>query len=162
MTTLKLTTPPPQKLSDLLELAIADACELERYDYKPTWTTWHRRNPGDGRCMVCLAGAVIARTLGCAAGTIIDIAAEDSTDPRSTTITDEPWRQALLALDSAREGHWNEAFKYLHGSYPADELRDTLAALRGPSHRWFNGWDNFDAHLASLGDRASKLRELGL
>ncbi|MDE2905463.1 MAG: hypothetical protein OXQ28_05195 [Acidobacteriota bacterium] len=162
MTILNLATPPPDKLSDLIELAIADARKLDRYDYAPTWMTWHRRNPADGKCMVCLAGAVIAGTLGCARETIIDIAAEDSADPRSTTITDEPWRRALRALDSAREGHWNEAFENLRGSYPADELRNALDALPRPRHREFNAWNQFDAHLASLADCASKLREIGL
>lgn len=36
MSTLKLTTPPPEKLSDLIELAIADGRKLDRYDYTPT------------------------------------------------------------------------------------------------------------------------------
>lgn len=124
--------------------------------------TWHRQNPVDGTCMICLAGAVIAGTLQCATGTIIDVAAKDSADPRSTTITHEPWRQALRALDSAREGHWNEAFKNLRESYPADELRDALDALPGPSHGEFKGWEEFDAHLHSLAERANDLRKLGL
>ena len=162
MTTINLTTPPPDELSDLIDLAIADARKLDRGDYTPTWMTWHRRNPANGRCMTCLAGAVIAGTLGCASETIIDIAAEDSADPRSTTITDEPWRKALRALDSAREGHWNEAFKNLRGSYPADDLRDALDALLRPSCRAFNGWKHFDTHLASLAERANRLRELSL
>ena len=162
MTTLNLTTPPPQKLSDLIELAIADARKLDRYDYTPTWMTWHRLNPANGKCMVCLAGAVIAGTLECARKTIIDIAAKDSVDPRSTTITDERWGRALQALDATREGNWNAAFSNLHGRYPAKDLRDALDALPKPCHRLFNSWNRFYAHLASLSDRAKELRELGL
>ena len=63
---MNLTTPPPAKLSDLIELAIADTRKLDRHDYTPTWMTWHRPNPADDKCMICLAGAVIAGTLGCA------------------------------------------------------------------------------------------------
>ena len=95
---MNLTTPPPAKLSDLLELAIADARRLDHALYTPMWMTWHRPRPLDGKCMVCIAGAVIAGTLGCPAGTSIDIATSDSTDPQSTTITDERWRRALNTL----------------------------------------------------------------
>lgn len=159
---MNLTTPPPERLSDLIELAIADARRLDHARYTPMWTSWHRPRPLDGKCMVCLAGAVIAGTLGCETETNIDIATSDFAEPESTTITDKRWRRALWALDSAREGNWHAAFENLRGSYPADELRDALNALPKPSHGEFNGWKHFDTHLASLADCASKLREIGL
>ena len=159
---MNLTTPPPEKLSALLDLAIADARGLDRARYTPVWMTWHRPRPLDGKCMVCLAGAVIAGTLGCAAGTTIDIATSESADPQSTTITDERWRRALWALDSAREGHWRDAFRALHGTHPDGELYDALEALPDPADPEFSDWDKLDTHLASLAAGANKLRQLGL
>ena len=159
---MNLTTPPPSKLSDLLELAIADARRLDHARYTPMWMTWHRPRPLDGKCMVCLAGAVIAGTLGCSTRTSIDIATSDSADPQSTTITDERWRRALWALDSAREGHWLEAFKALHGTYPDNGLYDALEELPSPLDTEFHDWEQLQTHLVSLARCASRLREIDL
>ena len=159
---MNLTTPPPAKLSELIELAIADARRLDHARYTPVWMTWHRPRPFDGKCMVCLAGAVIAGTLGCSTETSIDIATSDSADPESTTITDERWRRALWALDSSREGHWLAAFRALHSSYPEGKLYDAVNALPAPANTEFNDWKKLDAHLASLAAIATQLRDLGL
>lgn len=59
----------PSKLSELLELAVRDAltCEAEPARYRLDMGSWH--SPGrDGVCHVCLAGAVLAQTLGVPAG----------------------------------------------------------------------------------------------
>ena len=159
---MNLTTPPPAKLSDLIELAIADARKLDHARYTPVWLTWHRPRPLDGKCMVCLAGAVIAGTLGCSTETSIDIATSDSADPKSTTITDKWWRRALWALDSVREGDWLAAYHAMHGAHPDGELYDALEALPPPANTEFNDWKKLDAHLASLNERAERLRKLGL
>lgn len=53
----------PNKLSELLRLAVHDAqlCEQdERYELD--MRVWHRGHPG-GKCHVCMAGAVLAQTL---------------------------------------------------------------------------------------------------
>lgn len=159
---MNLTTPPPARLSELLELAIADARRLDHDRYTPMWMTWHRPRRLDGKCMVCLAGAVIAGTLGCPTGTSIDIATSDSADPKSTTISDKRWRHALWALDSAREGDWLDAFRALHGAHPDGELYDAVEAIPAPADIEFNDWNKLDTHLASLTVRANELRELGL
>ena len=159
---MNLTTPPPAKLSDLLELAIADARKLDRRRYTPMWMTWHRPRPTDGKCMVCLAGSVIAGTLGCAAEMSIDIATRESADPESETISDPAWSRALWALDSAREGDWTAAFRALHHGYPDDDMYDALRAVPAPACSEFNDWDKLDAHLESLAERAEQLRGLGL
>ena len=159
---MNLTPPPPAKLSDLIELAIADARRLDRTRYTPMWLTWHRPSPRDGKCMVCLAGAVVAGTLGCPTEASVEIATHDDKAPESTTITDERWRRALWALDSAREGDWLAAFRALHAAYPESELYDALEAIPAPVHTEFNDWDKLDAHLGSLAVRAKQLRELGL
>ena len=157
-----LTTPPPGKLSDLIELAIADARKLDRTRYTPMWMTWHRPRNKDGKCMVCLAGGVIAGTLGCPTDVTIDIATGESADPESETISDAAWSRALWALDSARDGDWAAAFRGLHHRPPNNEMYDALRAIPIPACSEFNDWNTLDEHLESLASRARQLRELGL
>ena len=55
--------PLPDKLSDLLELALDDLEKIEKNPrYGITMSAWHEPLP-DGICHVCLAGAVMAQTL---------------------------------------------------------------------------------------------------
>ena len=157
-----LTTPPPTKLSDLLELAIADARKLDHDRYTPMWMTWHRPRQRDGKCMVCLAGAVIAGTLDCSTEKSIDIATSDNADPQSTTITDKRWRRALWALDSAREGNWLKALTALHGTCPDCLMQEKLAKIPTPDKTEFHTWNELDAHLVSLAVCAGQLREIDL
>ena len=159
---MNLTTPPPDKLSDLLELAIADARRLDRARYTPMWMTWHRPRLQDGKCMVCLAGGVIAATLGCADDAVIEITSGESTEPESETISDPFWCRALWALDSARDGDWLDAYRALHDDYPAGELYDALEEMPPATCVEFNDWDKLDAHLESIAVRAEHLRTLGL
>ena len=168
---MNLTTPPPAKLSDLIDLAIADARKLDHGRYTPVWMTWHRPRPLDGKCMVCLAGAVIAGTLACPAdtrvrintGSALSLEGNDSGDPPELiTITDEHWHGAMRALDSAREGDWLEAFHALHGEYPEHGLHDAVEALPRPAEGEFRSWNGLEAHLVSLTACASRLRRLGL
>ena len=164
---MNLTRRPPAKLSDLIELAISDAGRLDRTRYVPTWMTWHRPQPGGnaagetGKCIVCLAGAVIAATLECDTQARIEIASVDSCDPASVTITDRAWRHALRALDSAREGNWVDAFRAVHDTEPDDDLYNALRETPKPVHGEFTTWYELDAHLASLAVRAEHLRKLG-
>ena len=152
---MQLTTPPPEKLSDLIDIAIADAHRLDHAAYTPAWSTWHEPRPVDGKCAVCLAGAVIAGTLGCPAGTAIRMS-------ELSSITDERWRRALLALDSAREGHWAQALSTLRKTTVDYSVRIDLHRIPPPDKFMFNGWDHFDSHLTSLATRAKQLRKLGL
>ena len=112
--------------------------------------------------MVCLAGAVIAGTLGCAHETHIDIATSDMAEPDSTIITNEQWRNALWALDSAREGNWTDAYRALHNVRPDDDLDDALEKLPPPERVEFESWNELTVHLDSLASRADDLRKLGL
>ena len=116
---MNLTTPPPGKLSELIDLAIADVRRIDRGDYRPVADAWHEPVPGD-RCMICLAGAVIAATLGCPKDTQVEISWVASETPGTTTITEGPWQDALFALNYARAGNWPEALRTL-GQTPTDE-----------------------------------------
>ena len=147
--------PVPRKLSRVIELAIADARKLDRRRYRPWWTRWHEP-AASGECTICLAGAVIAGTLGCPINMPIDM-------DEQTAFSNERWRWALLALDRARTGEWELA---LHTLKNANRMRGVPnAELRGipvPDAIRFHDWESFDRHLASLADRARQLRAIGL
>ena len=151
---MNLQTPPPGKLSDLIELAVADAGGLDRNAYEPDWGFWHA--PQANGCRICVAGAVIAGTLGCA-----ETSAVDATVLRRSRGSDA-WRRALCALDAVREGWWATAFTLQHGEPPDDAEREKLEALDRPDHSKFHDWKSFDAHLDSLAEAAGHLRRLGL
>ena len=58
----------PDKMSELIQVAITDAKQINRHRYRADSDTWHsrRRNSDyqrNRRCSVCLAGVVIASTL---------------------------------------------------------------------------------------------------
>ena len=105
----------PDKPSELIELALADLEKVEKlpevYDvYMPRW---HR--PSAGKCMVCLAGAVLAQTL--------------STDPKKNIelsgsldesgLDKDTWRK-LRSLDDFRCGRIGEGL-YEMGLIGIDE-----------------------------------------
>ena len=55
----------PDRPSALIRRALADQRDIEAADgYRVDNTVWHQPGRGDGICLVCLAGAVMARTLG--------------------------------------------------------------------------------------------------
>lgn len=59
----------PDKPSDLIELALADLEKVEATPelYRVTMGTWYYRAKDEKHCLVCLAGSVMAQTLGCGA-----------------------------------------------------------------------------------------------
>lgn len=92
----------PSKLSDVIELAVRDleACEADPR-YVVDMNTWHETFPRS--CGVCLAGAVMAKTL--------------ETPWRETRVPadfpdDDDWNR-LWALNSVRKGHVDEALHYM-------------------------------------------------
>ena len=158
------TTPPPGKLSDLIDLAVADARRLDRTTYTPNSSVWHEP-ADDGCCMICLAGSVIAGTLKCPRDKRVEVGNEDSNDPDRVRINDKEWQLALCALDDARYGCWERACKVLstmNGPIPTDEIVRKLDRIPAPEHTGFHGWDDFDAHLESLTTCANDMRKLGL
>jgi hypothetical protein len=55
----------PEKLSDLLNLALDDLGMVEADPkYKVVMIEWHSPSPSRTHCQVCLAGAVMAKSLG--------------------------------------------------------------------------------------------------
>lgn len=92
----------PNKLSDLLELAIKDlkSCEADP-KFVIDMLNWCKET-SDGTCGICLAGAVMVRSLG-----IIT---------NSPNHVKEGYK--LLALDSLRSGRIHEACSIMNIQYP--------------------------------------------
>jgi len=96
----------PDKPSDLIELALADLIKCERSPkYEIDMSFWHAAN---GICTVCLAGSVMAQSLG--------VSYNKNSLP-SYFESDE--KSKLRALDCLRNGNVEQAFSSL-GKYYAD------------------------------------------
>jgi hypothetical protein len=113
----------PNKLSALLRIAVKDAkaCEADPR-YKLAMDTWHTpRSPG-GVCEVCLAGSVMAKTLG--------LRRDVSASPYSYTTSVE---RRLRALDYMRMGEFDYAAGELDlriGPDQADALKVAADAVK--------------------------------
>lgn len=60
-----VTTHLPGKLSALIRVALADLKLCEKDDHYEIWMSdWHSPSTRTGKCEVCLAGSVMAQTLG--------------------------------------------------------------------------------------------------
>ena len=88
----------PDKLSELLALALDEADKLDRELYQPTCYYWHEFILGSERCSLCLAGFVIA-------GVLSGHAKINLKPPDFNNVT----RQKLRALEAVREGNFGEA-----------------------------------------------------
>ncbi len=147
---------PPGTLSELIRLAIADARRLDQKTYAPLYRRWHA--PADaaspGRCNICLAGAVIAGTLGAAPDADVQLLATDEID-------DTQWANALIALNYARMGKWKLARILLEG-WPTSKQETAMAEIPKPAHYEFCDWNEFKTHLNSLEERAGRLQAAGL
>ena len=124
----------PDKLSELIELAIHDLQAVEKdRRYVVNMCYWHM--PMDGVCEVCLAGAVMAGTLGVSPLSLVDDPCAEFTESVS---------RKLLALEAVRKGMVIDALSFLRkpGRMPVAALwvdpptyscdRDGFfAALRG-------------------------------
>ena len=94
----------PSKPSALIALALRDLDRvLQNPEYEVNWGRWHAPSVGDNlTCHVCLAGAVIAGTLG-----------TDKELVRDPEYFDPDTRKKLLALDDFRTGDIENALTYL-------------------------------------------------
>jgi hypothetical protein len=88
----------PNKLSDLLELAVRDAqaCEAEPKKFKLAMGHWLTEDRGV--CLVCMAGAVMVKTLG------VTVDRNKEQHPSTTG-----YRPQLFAIDSMRIGDFVDA-----------------------------------------------------
>ena len=175
MTTTTRTYPEvPEKMSELIRLAVTDGRALDRELYTPHCLSWHSptdffsANGNQGKvdtiCEICLAGAVIAGTLGADPKNRWLVADMLDGDDR-----ERGWYWALSALDEIRKGNYTIAASRL-GLVPKDateagELIQRLLILENNHNNAsfaFYDWRRFDRHLASLEELAPKLESLGL
>ncbi len=94
----------PDKPSELIRVALADLEKCEKDpDYEIFMGVWHSPKPA-GYCEVCLAGAVIAKTLGSDKGE--SIAPYDYYPPSETSAKlSSDTSDKLSALDKFRTGN---------------------------------------------------------
>ena len=102
---------PPEKLSSLIRLALDDLAKCEADEkYVINMRAYHVAV--EGECNVCLAGAVMAQTLG--------VPPSKTSCPR---LHPSPWPGALRALDYARMGMVRVALVWYNGTVP-DRIRN--------------------------------------
>lgn len=140
----------PDTLSDTLALAIADARSLDRTLYLPHYRFWHGHDTTHSeKCLVCLAGSIISRTLKVDHLTI--------TTPGSYPLVTD---RKLRAVNACRSGDFNSAFSVFHDCIPPSDLQVRFISLPKPVHFIFIGWEEFIAHLDSLESIIPALREI--
>lgn len=114
------TPPVPTTLSALLLMAVEDAEQIAQdQTYTLDMERWYHVDPHDGRCHVCMAGAVMARRLGA---------------PKERVaypwFYDRRWARALEAVNEMRVGKFQQAYGYLFGGeFPDGETSYVLARL---------------------------------
>jgi hypothetical protein len=97
----------PNKPSELILLALADLVKVERSkNYVVDMGTFHTKYDDDEPCHVCLAGAVMAKSLS--------IPSDVFVAPRDF---ESDTKRKLLALDRFRQGWASSAFIRLKRSY---------------------------------------------
>lgn len=90
---------PPSKPSELIRLALRDLRAVERSKkYTVDMGSWHEPNEDTGVCHVCLAGAVMARSLK--AGRDYDLTPSEMWTHGVSPV----WHDRLVALDDLRSG----------------------------------------------------------
>ena len=143
----ELVQRPPEKLSELVRLVIKDGRGLDPAAYKPNAETWHV--PDGGVCSGCLAGAVMAGTLGLDHRVGFDQAswvtghyAEDSA-------------LALRALDEVRMGSYAYALELLYDFREGGRYPD-VSGIEAPECSDFKNFEEFEQHLCSLAVRFAR------
>ena len=115
----------PEKMSDLLELAISDLKKCENDPkYEIGMRYWHTfTNPV---CLVCLAGSVLAKTLEVPRDAFLS-----DTGSLPSGLTDEhgnpSFSRQMECLDYLRRGRIRDAYRSLHNLFDEDDFPvDTL------------------------------------
>lgn len=107
----------PDKPSELIRLAIADLEKCEKDDrYEIDMYAWHQPDRDTGVCLVCLAGSVIASTLGGDRKTRLYPADYiDFSHPADIDFSDS---NKLSALNNFRAGYWREGLSVIRADTP--------------------------------------------
>ena len=148
--------PPPETLGGLIMLALDDWDGLDRDVYWPHARLWHSPAPYKTMkvCYACLAGGVIGGTLQADPHAHID----------SFLGFGSEWLAALCALDDARRGWYDLAWKKLcaRGVDFPEVPEVVLDACGEPPHPDYFDWEEFDAHLDHQREVARRFIEAGV
>ena len=156
----------PDKLSDLIDLAIDDALSLDRAKYIPCHDYWHQpsfEGEGPGSCAICFAGAAIAGTL--------KISPDKYYSPgilSSVRKMNRPNERRIFcklhALEAVRIGNINAALMFMSDTdlnFNSAHRVVIKAAGRPEGASFFRTWSDFERFLDWAGKVASELRKLG-
>lgn len=109
--------------------------------------------------------ASLPNTMACLLGSAIDDARTLEIDPADFVLSrsfDDRTRYLLEAIDHMRYGRWSDAFRLVYRRAAPSELHGMLNKIPAPDHINFFGWEQFEAHLASLEKIIPQLREIDL
>ena len=136
----KLKELPTHSLAALGRVAVKDAKSLDRTNYLPDYTEWHGHRPDLDVCEVCLAGAVLARSMGHIKETV------------KPHLLPDAFMRVLNALDHLRSGSFVFAYRNLQLHTYARCLENEEGVIAIPPLEWgeFMGWREFDLHISSL------------
>ena len=155
----------PDRLSELIRVAVKDCRSLDPDIYFPNSEAWHEPNDslyGEGEarepCHICLAGGVIAKSLG---------------QPPMTRVVPNSFasnelESKLDALEEARRGRLIQALGYIAaGTHtpvipPESDLETRVNAIPDPDFPGFQGFAEMEIHLNYLEHVADQLEALGL
>ena len=147
----------PDKLSDLIELAIRDARKLDRRVYYPNAGHWHHPSYSEDdslSCKICFAGAVIAGTLG--APVMVNVAPSVPWWFPGWSPTQDNWRK-LKALELVRAGALVKALRSL--DLPFEEFQSRFPNFsRMAQFPGFIGWEEFDKFCTDMEWAVERLR----
>lgn len=148
---------PSWLLSDILSIALTDMESLDIGQWEFDAHDWHFPDEEDGKCHVCLAGAVIAGTIG--------IGPSEFACPRLLG----PWDVTLEVIDDARcgryvdayrsLGHYNSILRELGPDRTFDFFQD-LSGIRKPDFREFEGIEEAERFIDSMWEIQEELQEL--
>ena len=155
----------PDRLSELIRVAVKDCRSLDPVIYFPNSEAWHEPNDslyveGEARepCHICLAGGVIAKSLGQSPATRVVPISFVSTELQSK----------LDALEEARRGRLIQALDYIAaGTHtpvipPESDLEAQVNAIPDPDFPGFQGFAEMEILLKGLEHVANQLESLGL
>lgn len=143
----------PDKLSDLLELAIDDVAKCSRDSrYEIDMGMWHQPQ-SNGSCLVCMAGAVMAKTMEVPVGTY--------SSPGCYYLNEaEKWRK-LGAINSIRTGRFGFieigigliAVNLMRDQYEKQNLKrlQHFPKDKAARRKWYAAWRKFAQYLRSEG-----------
>jgi len=172
----------PQTLSQLIHDAICHCRTLDRQQYLPTASEWHRtiRDPVNDEqfhCAACLAGAYAATELGklTSPETVLayDLNPFDEDSDRLLLdhgISDKyTLYRTMVSLNHVRRGEYMHAVCVFYDTnviaveqrFSREQL-DVVKSLPEPACWLFRDWTEFDMHLDSLEPVLSKLAAIGL